>query len=211
MALTTTTLSAAVAITDNSIVVASATGFVAGMIITVDSEVMKVGQSYSSGTTIPVLRGRDGTANVAHAKSANVNVELASDLGGPAAQTSTQWPQAGRSRRMLSYSAAGAITLPNQGEDMTAVIIGTSALAMTLAAPTKDLDNCFLYIVSNGKGAHTVTISAGVGGGGSTMDVGTYNTTEQTGCALMAMNGAWVLWANGIGSSGTQVAGVVWA
>ncbi len=82
---------------------------------------------------------------------------------------------------------------------------------MTLAAPTKDLDGSMLFILSNGKGAHTVTITAGVGGGGATMDVGTYNTTEQTGCALMALNGAWVLWANGIGSTGTQVAGVVWA
>jgi hypothetical protein len=43
------------------------------------------------------------------------------------------------------------------------------------------------------------------------MDVGTYNTTEATGCALMALNGFWLLWANGIASSGTQLAGVVWA
>jgi hypothetical protein len=82
---------------------------------------------------------------------------------------------------------------------------------MTLANPTKDMDGSMLYIVANGKAAHTVTYSAGVGNGGGTMDVGTYNATEATGCALMAVNGFWVLWANGIGSSGTQVAGVVWA
>jgi len=211
MALTTTTLSSAVAVTDTSIVVASATGFVAGMLIRVDDEVMKVQQGYSSGTTIPVLRGRDGSANVAHPKTANVNVELGSDLSaGPAPQTSVQWPGV-RSRRIVSYSAAGAITPPNPGEDVMAVINGTSALAMTLVAPTKDIDGSMLYIFANGKAAHTVTITAGVGGGGSTMDVGTYATTEASGCALCALNGAWVLWANGIGSSGTQVAGVVWA
>ena len=31
------------------------------------------------------------------------------------------------------------------------------------------------------------------------------------GCELVAVNGFWVLIANGIGSAGTQVAGVVWA
>lgn len=209
MALTTTTLASAVAVSDTSIVVASATGFAAGMIITIEQEVMKVAQNYVSGTTIPVLRARDGTAGVAHPKTANVNVELGSDLAGPAAQTSIQWPQV-RSRRIVSYSAAGAIASPNQGEDVVAIINGTSGLAMTLAAPTKDLDGSILYVVAGGKAAHTVTITAGVGAGGSTMDVGTFTATEQTGNALMAVNGAWVLWANGIGAATGQVAGVVW-
>jgi hypothetical protein len=158
-----------------------------------------------------VLRGLDGAQGIAHPKTANVTVFLVSDLaGGASAQTPTQWPNL-KGRRMISYSAAGAIALPNPGEDNIAVINGTSTLAMTLANPTKDMDGSMLYIFSNGKGAHTVTYTAGVGNGGSTMDVGTYNTTEATGCALMALNGFWVLWANGIGSAGTQVAGVVFA
>jgi hypothetical protein len=210
MALTTTTLSSAVAQSDISIVVASATGFAAGNLVLIDGEQMQVAKNYVSGTTIPVQRGLDGTVQTTHKATANVNTFLASDQPGPSGQTYTQWPTV-RSRRALSYSAAGAITLPIPGEDMVAIINGTGALAMTLAAPTKDMDGCILYIIANGKAAHTVTITAGVGAGGATMDVGTYNATEQTGCALMAMNGAWVLWANGIGSSGTQVAGVVWA
>jgi len=82
---------------------------------------------------------------------------------------------------------------------------------MTLANPSVLNDGDLLIIISNGKGAHTVTYTAGVGNGGATMDVGTYNTTEATGCILIAANGFWVLIGNGIGSSGTQVAGVVWA
>jgi hypothetical protein len=210
MALTSTTLSSACAQLDTSIVVTSATGFAAGNLLVIDQETMQVAQGYSSGTTIPVLRGRDGSAQVAHKVTVPVTTYLASDQNPPAPQTVVQYPTV-RARRMLNYAAAGAITLPNPGEDMVAVIDGTSTLAMTLANPTKDLDNSMLYIFSNGKGAHTVTYTAGVGNGGSTMDVGTYNTTEATGCALMALNGFWVLWANGIGSSGTQVAGVVWA
>jgi len=211
MALTTTTLSSAVAQTDVSIVVASATGFAAGNLILIDLEVMQVAKNYVSGTTIPVQRGLDGTAQVAHKASANVNTFLASDQPGPSPQEVTQFAIAGKARRLLSYSANGAITLPAPGEDMVAVLNGTGALAMTLANPTKDMDACMLFIMANGKAAHTVTYTAGVGNGGSGMDVGTYNATEATGCALIAVNGFWILWANGIGSSGTQVAGVVWA
>lgn len=210
MALTTTTLSSAVAQADISIVVASATGFAAGNLILVDQEVMQVAKNYSSGTTIPVQRGLDGSIQTTHKASANATTFLASDETGATAQTFTQFPLA-RGRRLLSYSAAGAITLPNVGEDMVAVINGTGALAMTLANPTKDMDGAMLYVIANGKAAHTVTYTAGVGNGGSTMDVGTYNATEATGCALVACNGFWVLWANGIGSTGTQLAGVVWA
>jgi hypothetical protein len=171
---------------------------------------MQVAKNYVSGTTIPVTRGQDGTQTLTHKASANVVVFLASDESGAAPQTVTQWPTV-KARRILSYSAAGALTLPNPGEDIVAIINGTGALAMTLANPTKDMDGCMLYVVANGKAAHTVTYTAGVGNGGGTMDVGTYNATEATGCALIAVNGFWVLWANGIGSSGTQVAGVVWA
>ena len=60
MAFATTTLSSAVGTSDISIVVASATSFAAGRLLIVDQELMQVTQAYSSGTTIPVLRGRDG-------------------------------------------------------------------------------------------------------------------------------------------------------
>lgn len=211
MALTATTLSAACAQTDTSITVTSATGFAAGNLVMVDQELMQVAQNYSSGTSIPVLRGREGSAQVAHNVTAPAITFLSSDESGPTQQSPVQFPAYGRVRKIKNYATAGAISLPNPGEDAIAIIDGTSTLAMTLASPTKDMDGSILTIISNGKGAHTVTYTGGVGAGGTGMDVGTFNTTEQTGCSLIACNGVWVLWANGIGSSGTQVAGVVWA
>lgn len=190
MALTTTTLSSAVAVTDNSIVVASATGFAAGSQVIIDGENMQVQQGYSSGTTIPVLRGRDGTVTAAHKSSANVTVELASDLPGPVPFTTVQWPSV-RARTITSYSAAGAIALPGVGSDATAIINGTGALAMTLANPTKDLDGCRLLICGNGKAAHTVTYTAGLGNGGSSLDVGTAASGNQCAFELVAANGFW--------------------
>jgi hypothetical protein len=210
MAITKTTLASAVAVTDTSIVVTSATGFAAGNLVRIDQESLKVAGNYVSGTTVPVLRGQDGSVTAAHKASANCVTELASDIGGPANMASTQFPSI-RPRTLTSYSAAGAIALNTPGSDQVVLINGTSALAMTLANPTTDMDGDMLIVISNGKGAHTVTYSAGVGNGGGTMDVGTYNTTEATGCILIAATGFWVLIGNGIGSAGTQVAGVVWA
>lgn len=190
MAATTTTLASAVAVTDNSIVVTSATGFAANSSIIVDGENMRVASYYVSGTTIPVTRGRDSTATKAHVSGANVTVELGSDLAGPPPAVIPQWPNV-RGRQTVSYSAAGAIALPPQGSDMVAIVNGTSALAMTLANPTKDMDGTFLWVASNGKAAHTVTYSAGLGNAGAGYTVATYTTGAQQTLMLLANNGIW--------------------
>lgn len=72
MALTATTMTGAITVSDTSIVVGSATSFAAGNRIIIDQEEMKVGKSYTSGTTIPVQRGQNGTATAAHANGAAV-------------------------------------------------------------------------------------------------------------------------------------------
>lgn len=68
--ITPTTLSAALTATGTNIVVASATGFVKGYTVVIDSEVMNVSSAYVSGTTIPVIRG--ASVQVAHATSSAV-------------------------------------------------------------------------------------------------------------------------------------------
>jgi hypothetical protein len=190
MSLNTTTVTSAVGQTDTSIVVSSATGAAAGTLLVIDQEVMKIAQSYSSGTTIPVLRGQDGSVQTSHKASANVTFFLASDEA-IAATNVVQFPKV-RGRDLLSYSASGAITLPTPGNDMVAILNGTSALAMTLANPTKDLDGCFLYVVGNGKAAHTITYTAGIGNGGTSLDVGTAATGNQCAAMFVAANGIWV-------------------
>jgi hypothetical protein len=69
---TTTTISAAMTATQQTMVVSSATGFVAGRYVYIDAEAVQIGASYSSGTTIPILRGQLGTASAAHASSERV-------------------------------------------------------------------------------------------------------------------------------------------
>ncbi len=72
MAYLKTTLSSACALTDTSIVVASASNVAVGNRVVVDQEEMIVSQAYASGTTVPVLRGQNGTATAAHASGAGV-------------------------------------------------------------------------------------------------------------------------------------------
>ena len=198
MALTTTTLASACAASDQSIVVTSATGFTAGYLVLIDGEMFKVRKDYVSGTTVGVIRSIDGTARKAHASGANVTVGLASDFANPIEQGVVDYAVVGRGRTVTSYSAAGAITLPNPGSDAVAIINGTNALAMTLANPTKDMDGSVLTIIANGKAAHTVTYTAGFGNGGSGFDVGTFSASLQLGFQAMAANGFWVVIGNGI-------------
>jgi hypothetical protein len=94
---------------------------------------------------------------------------------------------------------------------MVAIINGTGALAMTLANPTKDMDGDSLIIIANGKAAHTVTYTAGLGNGGGNYDVGTYSGTLAGGCTLMACNGFWVLIGNGIATATGVTGSPTWA
>jgi hypothetical protein len=193
MALVHTTLSAACAASDTSIVVTLATGFSAGYLVRIGDEQMRITSAYVSGTTIPVIRGQEGTAVVAHAVTTGVVCGIASDWATVVgAQTAVQYPLAGKARRISTYGAAGAIALPTAGTDEVAVINGTSALAMTLAAPSKDIDSTVLFIIGDGKAAHTVTAAGGFGAGSTGYTVGTFDTNAQCGITLMAMNSVWV-------------------
>lgn len=204
MALATTTLSAAVTVNDNSIVVASATSFLANRLIRIDGEWMQVGQSYVSGTTIPVLRGRDGSVTAAHASGANVNHALASDVAAaPSGVSLDVTTPAQPAFPLFSYSATGALT-PVQGIH---ILNGTSALAMTLVSPDKSQDGQIMFCISNGKANHTVTYTTtGFGNIGGTADVLTFHATMQQATWWIAANGIWCLFGQVAGAA--SVAGI---
>jgi hypothetical protein len=193
MAKTTTTATSAIGVNDTSITVASATGFAASSFVRINGECLQVAKGYVSGTTIPVMRGIEGTAALAHAITSNVTVGLASDFVPLACAPgeAVNYPLI-RSRQMASYNAAGAIAHPTAGNDAVAIINGTVARALTLAVPAKDQDGDVLTIVGNGKAAHTVTVSGGIGAAGAGYTVYTMITGSQQAIQLMACNGAWV-------------------
>ena len=194
MALVSTTLSSAVTVTDTSIAVASATSVAAGRFIRIDGEVMLVTKGYvTASTTVPVLRGQDGSVVAAHPTTAVVVHGDAADWPVPKTGTNVAVSYPSQpSRTLQSYTAAGAITLV--AGDSLHVLNGASALAMTLAQPTAEMDGSLMWIVSNGKYAHTVTV-AGVGynAAASGYTVLTFTTNLRGAVQLMAVNKVWCM------------------
>lgn len=211
MALATTTLSSAVAVNDNSIVVASATSMAAGRLIRIDDEWMQVVSSYVSGTTVPVLRGQQGSVVAAHNASANVDHGLGSDFSvAPAGVANSAIVPSQRARRIISLSAAATLSLPASGEDLMVILNGTSVIALTIPVPTKDLDGCELSIIGNGAAAHTLTFTGGLSGAGSNYDVITVNATAPIACKFVACNGLWTAYAQvPIAGTVTNITGTV--
>ena len=63
---------------------------------------------------------------------------------------------------------------------------------MTLANPSTAQDGDLLIVVGNGKAAHTITYTAGLGNGGSGLDVLTFDTNALCSTAFIACGGYWV-------------------
>jgi hypothetical protein len=210
MALATTTLSAAVAATDRDIKVASATSVATGRLVRVDQEMMRVAANYTSGDTIvPVLRGINGTKTAAHNSSANVTHGAASDFAEPFAGGPTSVLQTQRAREIVSISATATVTAPTPGSDKVIILNGTSVIAVTLTAPTKDQDGDILIICGNGKAAHTITHTGGYGDGGSSYDVLTFSASARNTAMFIAANGVWNLLPSLIGGTATAVTATI--
>lgn len=191
MALATTTLSTAVAQLDKSIVVASATSLAAGRLLLVDQEVMQVAQDYVSGTTVNVLRGREGSAQVAHKVTAAVTHGVASDFANPGPQASVTYQVSGRPVVVASVTATSTLALPTAGTDMRVIINATSAITLTIPVPTKDMDGTCLWIVSSTVAAHVPTFTGGLGGVGAGYTALTAAAGAQMCIQAIACNGTW--------------------
>jgi len=191
MALTTTTLASACALLDKTISVTSATSFVAGARLIVDSnEVMFITKDYVSGTIIPVLRGQQGTKQQTHPITCNVTLVPAGDDRDYTAGSDAA-PPLYLTKSDISYTATGAITVGTA--DFNRVRLnGTSVCAMTLAHPLKDQDGILVQIVGNGKAAHTVTFpTGGIGNAGAGYTVATFDASGCCNMLLVASNGFW--------------------
>jgi hypothetical protein len=211
MALATTTLSVACSATDTIIKVASAASIATGRVLRIDSETMIVANNWVSGTTIPVLRGQDGTTTVAHVITANVTHGLASDFAAPPAgiAASVTYP-AVRPRVVQSITATSTLTLPPAGQDTVVILNGTSVITLTVPVPTKDMDGQLLYIVSNGAAAHVLTFTSGLSGAGSSYDVVTINATAPAAFSFIACNALWMaVCGPAISGTTTNIAGAI--
>lgn len=91
-------------------------------------------------------------------------------------------------RQVQVASADGAITI----KDGVVVITKGSAAALTLASPTAGADDGKrLTIVATTAHAHTVTLTAGFGGGTTARDVATWGGAINDSLECVAYNGVW--------------------
>lgn len=186
MALTRTTISAAITADADIIPVTSATGFAAGNFLRVDNEYMMV--VAVNGTNIQVRsRGDLGSAAAAHNSLAPATTGLLSDLPnyplGQAAQVDAQ------GQTIVTASVDGALAIPTQN---TLVLVQKAGVcAMTLAAPTTAQDGLEMTILSATANAHTVTYTAGFYGDTTSSDVATFAAKVGASMTIKAQGGKW--------------------
>ena len=186
MALTNTTISAAVSADALVIPVTSATGFAAGNFLRIDNEFMQVVSV--SGTNISVRsRGDFGSAAVAHNILAICVTGLTSDLPNfPMGESAQVDPS---EQTIVSYSVDGAIAIPDQ--NTLVVLTKAGVAAMTLAAPSKAQDGLQVTILSATANAHTVTYTAGFYGDTTSSDVATFAAKVGASMTIQAQGGKW--------------------
>jgi hypothetical protein len=190
MALVNTTLAAAATAGATSIAVTSATGFAVGQIIRVDNEYMAQ-TAAAAGTVIPVRRGIEGTAQVAHGILGDVVTGLTGDFPGPPIGGTVPLPSAGIGDRRTIGVDGTIATADLPPGDTTYVITKASAAAITIDPPSKAQNGLRVTIRSNTAFAHLVTIAAGIYGDAGTSDVCTYAAKVGASMTLEANGGAW--------------------
>ena len=186
MALTRTTIAAAISADADIIPVTSATGFAAGNVLRVDNEYMMV--VAVNGTNIQVRsRGDLGSAAAAHNSLAPATTGLLSDLPnyplGQAAQVDAQ------GQTIVTASVDGALAIPTQ--DTLVLVQKAGVCAMTLANPTTAQDGLQVTILSATANAHTVTYTAGFYGDTTSSDVATFAAKVGASFTIKAQGGKW--------------------
>jgi hypothetical protein len=174
MALTSTTLAAAITATATRAKLTAVTGITAGAsLLKIDDEWAKV--TGLDGLWVNLFRGLNGSAQVAHGALAPVvHSTTAIDFNGPIPAP-----------RVYSYGADGAITVAPGLHYLTKA----SAAAMTLANPPVDRNGMVLTIASTTAAAHTVTMATAVLG--STETVYTFANVVGHSKTLVSYQGLW--------------------
>lgn len=189
MALTNTTLAAAVAQGDTTIRVTAATGFADQQVIRVDNEFLAQAGP-ANGAVIPVRRGLEGSAQVAHGILADVVTGLPGDFPAPPAGSPVPVPVPGIGRNSIGADVTiNTADLPKG--DLTYVITKGSLCAIVLSAPSKAQNGLRITFRSATAFAHTVTSAAGFYGDAGSSDIATFAAKNGASMTVEANAGGW--------------------
>lgn len=189
MALTNTTLAAAVAFNDDTIRLTSATGFADQQVIRVDNEMMAQAGA-ATGVVVKVRRGIEGSAQVAHGILADVVTGLPGDFPAPPAGHPVQVPPTMTGRNTIGTDVTFATADYPKG-DLTYVITKATAAAITLGAPSKAQNGLRLTFRSATAMAHTITYAAGFYGDAGSSDIATFAAKVGASATFEANAGTW--------------------
>lgn len=189
MAITKTTLSAAITNNQLQFGITSATNFTVGRQVKVDNEYIGAITAVS-GTTITVRgRGDQGTAGVAHAILAPIEVGDAADWPIVTPGNVNEIPPS--QDDFLTIGADGAIAVPVK--NTTVEINKATAIAATLGDPSKASDGIQLTVVAGTAVAHVVVNTTGFNAGGTTVDTATFGGAIGDNFTATALSGTWVI------------------
>ena len=202
MALTKTQLTAAIKANDLVLAVAStSTGFpgvgvytVPNQPVLIEQEMMFLVQVVAPGSILVRGRGFDGTAAVAHDINAPVVTSSApADFPGITPGFWTTVPL--EMPREFTYGQNGAIVTPNVPAGAVAILNGTSALLMTLVAPSLAITGVSLSILTQSAFAHVVSAPALLltGAAGGPFSTITFPAAIGAQADFIAQNGFWSL------------------
>ncbi len=167
-------------------------------LIQIDDEFMFLVQVLAPGLLSVRSRGSDGTVADSHDINASVITSpTVADFPAPTVGQSTIRPAFAPD--LEAYGASGIIAVPVQ--DTKAFLAGTSALAMTLGAPSLSSNGTELVITSQGAFAHTIVATSlfDTGVAGSPYSTATFVSQPGATLWLVAQNGLWnVANSNGI-------------
>lgn len=199
MALTATTLSAAITANQTTFAVASTTGFPAvGLVgqnqtVKIDNEYMVCTGVPISGTITVRARGDQGTPAVAH--SALAFVQTSSNTADfPVTPPQSDVPIAPYATDVVTLGTD--VTLACPSKDTVYIIDKATAIAVTLSAPTTGQDGRTIrFIVNTPTLAHVITATSLIADGVSGSPHTTITPAQFKGASitLMAQQGLWAV------------------
>lgn len=213
MAITATTLAAAVGVNDTVINVASATGitapnFTAGtgiVYLLVDTEFMSV--LSVTGTFVSVQRGQFGTGATAHVINGQVQIGLPGDFA-PITEFITNSVTSFQTEASLKWPAtflSGSADVIPASVPGFYVVKTAGVNAMTLAVPPASAEGNIIYVSSDTTNAHTITCpSAILASGLALKTIATFPAFRGAMILLRVCNGVYHVISTG-GSAGVAV------
>lgn len=186
MAITKTTLAAALDANALKFVATAATGATVGGLVRIGGETSTITEIVGAQITVR-MRGDFGGKVVAHVAGEPLWFGTKADLTlDPAPGTGA----AGGVRDIKYYAAAGAIDVPVTKDAVAVIGVGAGgAHAMTLADP--QAEGVMIHIVSASAYAHTITLATGYTAVSADSDVFTLGNLVGNAVNFMSINGKW--------------------